>query len=49
METGDATQPWWKKWNNMKTHLYVAVGLRALLIAYGEYQVLFDCYVPCKI
>ena len=31
--------PWWRKWNNIRTHLYLAIGLRAFLIAYGEYQV----------
>ena len=35
------TSTGWSKWNTIKAHLYVAAGLRAFLIAYGEYQVIY--------
>jgi hypothetical protein len=40
-------QPFWKKFNTIRTHLYLAAALRVFLIAYGEYQVMIISH--CKL
>ena len=35
----EVSEPWWKRWQNIQTHLYISFGLRVLLMAYGDYQV----------